>query len=274
MSHSGALQAPGRKNEDHAVSGFVILRRDESQVVLHMVIDGHGGRQTADFLLDALPSTIAALCFERSKKLDLQFKEKSEWTKLLQDAFAFCNTKWDEMATTPAEKKAGAVVTVLLVSDACCLVAHVGDGKVLASCGDDFEEHTIDHRACLPEEKQRIESAGFSVVDNRVRGVLAPSRAFGDIYVRTDNSGKLNNVVLFPKPEISIFEVDRPGFVVLGTDGLFDAVSNDKVFRTMQHFQENFDTIGASKSLVDQALAETDDDISVIVLYWTQSPLD
>jgi len=266
----GHFSLRGKKNEDRVVSGLKVLEKDGSSVELHVVIDGHGGFQTAEFLERELPLRIRTLCSERTAKLDIAFKSKDEWRSLLKEAFAQCSDDWDKNAVTHSEKKAGAVVTLVLISGAHCFVAHVGDGKVVASCGENFQELTLDHRADNPSERARIESCGGCVVNDRVRGVLAPSRAFGDLLVRTDVKGTVNNSVIQPDPQLVSFDATCPGFLVLGTDGLFDVLPGNLVTTTVSILlAKDPDANVAARYLAEQASVWTDDDISVIVVTWS-----
>jgi serine/threonine protein phosphatase PrpC len=74
-------------------------------------------------------------------------------------------------------------------------VANAGDSRaVLAKkAGDKYISYDMseDHKPELPEEKRRIEKAGGFVDDNRVKGVLALSRAIGDLQYKSDKAIKL-----------------------------------------------------------------------------------
>jgi serine/threonine protein phosphatase PrpC len=61
-----------------------------------------------------------------------------------------------------------------------------------------------DHKPNLPDEKQRIEKAGGFVDDNRVRGVLALSRAIGDLQYKNDKKIALKEQMVIATPEIKI----------------------------------------------------------------------
>ena len=54
------------------------------------------------------------------------------------------------------------------------------DGTDIPSSGFIATRLTFDHRADDPEEQQRIKVAGGFVTRNRVLGILAVSRSFGD----------------------------------------------------------------------------------------------
>lgn len=62
----------------------------------------------------------------------------------------------------------------------CSQVGNVGDSRVV--CGRDGKAipMTTDHKPTLPEERARIVACGGDVVNARVDGNLAVSRAFGD----------------------------------------------------------------------------------------------
>jgi serine/threonine protein phosphatase PrpC len=252
--------------------GAKVFEKNGATVELNVVIDGHGGSQTAIFLERELPLSISKLCLDRAEILETNFRPREEWSKLMREAFQQCSDEWDRSAQTHQEKRAGAVTSMILVCGVHCLVAHVGDGKVLASSGDNYKELTTDHRADNPRERIRIESSGGTVVNHRVRGVLAPSRAFGDLLVRTDAKGNVNNMIIRPEPDLLPFDVSCPGFVVVGTDGLFDVISSELISTAVTIFLAgNSDATAAARYLAEHAAKRTDDDISVIVIMWTQN---
>ena len=59
-----------------------------------------------------------------------------------------------------------------------------------------------DHKPDLPNEKDRIEKAGGFVDENRVRGVLALSRAIGDLQYKSDKTHALKDQMVIAHPEI------------------------------------------------------------------------
>jgi len=61
-----------------------------------------------------------------------------------------------------------------------------------------------DHKPELKTEKDRIEKAGGFVEDNRVKGVLALSRAIGDLQYKGDTNIHLKDQMLVAIPEIKI----------------------------------------------------------------------
>lgn len=61
------------------------------------------------------------------------------------------------------------------------LMANVGDCRAVISDNGVALQITEDHKPQLPQEKERIEAAGGWVHKNRVNGLLAVSRSFGDI---------------------------------------------------------------------------------------------
>lgn len=59
-------------------------------------------------------------------------------------------------------------------------VANIGDSRAVLCRSGKAERVSIDDKADNPDENQRIKSTGGIIIDNRVGGVLAVTRAFGD----------------------------------------------------------------------------------------------
>ena len=261
----------GKKGEDRWFSHVEIFKKNGGSVYAYGVIDGHGGEETADFLAKEFPKVLRLLCEQRSLVLESDLKSSKEaWGNLLRDSFKFCNQAWDTLVLKKdASKKSGAVMTVVLVSKEFCLISHVGDGKVIASSEQGFAELTREHRASDPLEKKRIEKVGGEILRNRVKGILEPSRTFGDMAIRIDSNGKVNNRIITPRPDISFFEIDMKGFLVICTDGLHDVLPTEEITSTIQKsLQISKDLNLAAKFVCEQAAKHTEDDISCIILFW------
>lgn len=268
----GYFSLPGRKQEDRIVGGVKLLIKNGKYVEADIVIDGHGGADVCVFLVDNLPKALKRLCLLHYLELDTDLENETAWTAVLKEAFAECNHAWDmHEKMSGAQLKSGAVATLVLYGHKYGMVAHVGDGKAVLHTTTGVSELTVSHRADEPSERSRIEELGGCVCNNRVRGVLAPSRAFGDILIRTDRFGRVNDDIIKPEPQIVRFSVKEPGCMVVGTDGLFDVFPVEVVARTTQLFLDRVaDNTLAARFLAEQASLRSDDDISVVVANWGQ----
>ena len=117
---------------------------------------------------------------------------------------------------------------------------------------------------CLQsEERKRIKKAGGFVSFNgvwRVAGILAISRALGDYPLK-------ERQLIIAEPDVKTFDLDelRPQFLILASDGLWDAFSNDEA---CTYIREHLDEphYGA-KSIVLQAYYRGSlDNITVMVI--------
>ena len=59
-------------------------------------------------------------------------------------------------------------------------VANAGDSRAVLSKNGTAERLSKDHKATDPQEIARVKSEGGSIMDNRVAGGLAITRAIGD----------------------------------------------------------------------------------------------
>ncbi|XP_014680146.1 PREDICTED: protein phosphatase 1L-like, partial [Priapulus caudatus] len=113
------------------------------------------------------------------------------------------------------------------------------------------------------KERKRIRKAGGFISFNgvwRVAGVLATSRALGDFPLKDRN-------LVIAEPDVLVFELDAldPDFMVLATDGLWDAFTNEEA---VAYLRDRLDEphFGA-KSIVLQAYYRGSlDNVTVIVV--------
>lgn len=80
---------------------------------------------------------------------------------------------------------AGCTACSALITPTQIIVANSGDSRCVLAKRNGTKytavDLSVDHKPDLPSEKQRIERAGGFVEDSRVKGVLALSRALGDL---------------------------------------------------------------------------------------------
>lgn len=167
------------------------------------------------------------------------------------------------------------------------MVGHTGDCRaVLSMKGGVARVLTADHKPQLPSEKERIEVAGGWVHNNRVNGVLAVSRSFGDIQYKTfDGSTRFltaeeeggiwsKTQQVISKPDILEFSLDVcHEFVVIASDGLWDVFTAQECinFVRWQLKKQEGDLTKTSEALLSAAFVRgTSDNTSAIIVAFNQ----
>merc|ERR1719215_1000684 len=105
--------------------------------------------------------------------------------------------------------------------------AHLGDSRAVLSRGGKATRLTsvTDHKATDPLEGKRVIEAGGKIINDRVNGMLAMTRALGDFLLKMP---VLPNDVVSNVPDISSTDLSREdNFIILACDGLWD-VMNDQ----------------------------------------------
>lgn len=155
------------------------------------------------------------------------------------------------------------------------------------------------HKPFMAGEQQRIEAAGHMVINGRLDGALAISRAFGDSQFKLSSQevdGKKMQVLKEPPAERACSAVPTivtrklelgDDFIIIGCDGLWDVMSHeDAVAWVRRRFDvEKKDVCGLSpaackqpfkslaKELCEYAVTKgSTDNVSVIILLieWKQ----
>lgn len=133
------------------------------------------------------------------------------------------------------ESAAGCTATVVLITPTEIFCANAGESRTVMCERGMAIELSKDHKPDLPEERARIIKAGGDVMEGRVNGMLALSRAIGDFDYKTVNPPKdanhnwfMNNhmVTAFPDVVVRPFHKEVE-FMVLACDGIWDCKTSD-----------------------------------------------
>jgi protein phosphatase PTC1 len=135
--------------------------------------------------------------------------------------------------------------------------ANVGDARIVLCRNGRALRLSYDHKGSDENEGRRVASAGGLILNNRVNGVLAVTRALGDAYMKDLVTGH-------PYTTETVIQADQDEFLILACDGLWDVCSDQEAVDLVRQIQ---DPQEASKKLVDYALARfSTDNLSCMVV--------
>ncbi|XWS61305.1 hypothetical protein CRYUN_Cryun07bG0114700 [Craigia yunnanensis] len=220
----GLLSVIGRRREmEDAVKvefGFIVKGREKFD--FYGVYDGHGG------------SRVAQECKERLHKVlveeivgDNKEGNGIDWDRTMERCFE----KMDEVVNIGrlGEEMVGSTAVVAVVGNGKLVVANCGDSRAVLSKSGVAVALSCDHKPDRTDEMERVEAAGGRVINwngLRVLGVLATSRSIGDQFLKP---------FVICKPEVTVRELtNRDEFMILASDGLWDAISNEVACRVVR----------------------------------------
>lgn len=111
-------------------------------------------------------------------------------------------------------------------------IANVGDSRAVLYFNNKIRIKTREHKPTNKEEFKRIFNSGFNVLNGRINEDLNLSRAFGNFRYKNNNNLERKNQALIVDPDIYIKEFSYNivnGFLLLGSDGLFDIANPEKL---------------------------------------------
>jgi len=230
----------------------VALARDFAAVV-----DGHGGSETMQLVTQLLDSSefrnyLAAE--QPTTELELQQRARHTIAQL-------------ERAVDAAQTGDGATIALatrhrMRNGRDVWTVASLGDSRVLLISPRAVQQVHIDHNTNTRSEVRRVESFRPLFL-NRLKGRLMLTRSLGD--------GNYKDAGLSRIPDISVLQPQRGDLLLLASDGLFDALSNEHVAATLRtlvavadarRMSVNFAAILAWLAVTCRSL----DNVSVIVV--------
>lgn len=194
------------------------------------VLDGHDSDAASDMVSRQLPGKLAGLLQENMPVTQAYVAAMAELEDTLKSVHA----------------TAGTCVLSCTIAGRFVWCANLGDCRAalfsLQVPAPDADSASLpppkvnrvqwlsrDHKASAPEERRRIQAAGWVVVDGRVEG-LEPSRTLGDFDVKSQVPHGVVSIV----PEVRRAELGRDGrpaqaLLVCATDGVWDVVSGQDI---------------------------------------------
>ncbi|KAG7266347.1 hypothetical protein CRUP_017706, partial [Coryphaenoides rupestris] len=234
-SHNAAVYSiQGRR--DHMEDRFEVLTdiANKTHPSIFGIFDGHGGEAAADYVKAHLPGALKQQlqAFERERK-----ESSQSYASILEQRILAVDR------TT---------CLVALLSDRELTVANVGDSRgVLCDKDGNAVALSHDHKPWF----HQLSNGSW-----RVQGILAMSRSLGDYPLKNLN-------VVIPDPDIVTFDLDKlqPEFMILASDGLWDAFSNEEAVRFVR---ERLDEphYGAKSIVLQSFYRGCPDNITVMVV--------
>jgi len=238
---------------------------------LFAVYDGHGGRQVVDFVSKELHESILR-----------ELRKTSSVPDAMVQAFHLTD---NEMIYKRNITSSGCTACVCLLQEErharVIYTAHLGDSRAVMCRGGAATRLTsmTDHKATDPLEGKRVIEAGGHIINDRVNGMLAMTRALGDHILKIPT---LPNDVVSNVPDITSTDLTQQDtFVINACDGLWDVVSDqlaielvNQSLRELEPYKHRLQKEGRSiaeilaRMLVEEALARgSSDNVSTMVVF-------
>ena len=219
------------------------------------LFDGHSGKEVGMYLMENLHKII-------SQELKANIVENMEnMNNVVKNSFEKIDK---EINNLNFKNETGSTGTILLLfkdnnskTGKSLICANVGDSKAYLINKKEMKLITKDHKCNDANEVKRIRDTGGVVFRERVFGTLMLTRSFGDKEMK--KYGVLSTPDIFSK---NIEDDDM--FVIIASDGVWDVVEEDEIFKMSQ---EKISSSDFSKKIVQLAKErDTHDNISCIVV--------
>jgi serine/threonine protein phosphatase PrpC len=157
----------------------------------------------------------------------------------------------------------GSTAIVAAINNTKVFVANAGDCRaIIVQSRGIVVAMSHDHRPDRKDEEARIRRLGGKLTywgRWRVEGVLAVSRAIGDVELQP---------YITSQPEVTTKTIDsRDEYLVLASDGLWDVMENEDVAKFIMQNAATTDYLTLAKLLAQEAIRRgTTDNITVLVI--------
>lgn len=250
---TGTMQGWRSDNEDsHVVSLGLehhtsVHHPSMTQLDYCAVFDGHGGPLVARYAGNNVHKIITTHIGEGLQKT--KHMTDTAMTTILSKSFLQLDAVLQSETTSDESGSTGCTANVVLIDhlNKKIYCANAGDARAILcrrktlSPGK-YQYRAIDlshdHRPLLQSESQRIRAAGSTISgDDRVEGLLAVSRAFGDFDFKQASSLPPEKQAVTCSPEVSINPIlcrngaaeptEEDVFILSGCDGIWDCLTSE-----------------------------------------------
>ncbi|CAM9608520.1 unnamed protein product [Chrysoparadoxa australica] len=213
--------------------------------------------------------------------------------KIMKRVITKCYLDTDQQFLTSSEHpQCGSTATTAFILGDRLYSFNVGDSRTIVCRNGAVFQVSRDHKPSREDEMERIKDAGGLVINKRVMGELAVSRAFGDKEFKmgmksilnedTDSSGgcgegegsaeesTADKPLITAEPEMFCTAITpQDQFVLLACDGLFDVFSNEEVVDVvLEEMGKHGDAQRTCEVLTERAISEryTRDNVTVVLV--------
>ena len=216
------------------------------------LFDGHGGTEVVEYVRDRLLSLFTLL-----------YRDTGEIGKSFVKAFENVDSELKKFKNIESIGSTGTVVFISKETDVMfgtkrvAYCANIGDTRCVVLNNSGCKRLSYDHKCTDTAEADRIKKCGGNIVQERVLGKLALTRAFGDYGM------KCYGVVATPTiNRMTLNENDK--FIVICSDGVWDVIDEEDMFYYAFQFDDAKEF--AEKIVEDSISKGSTDNISCIVI--------
>ncbi|KAG0239661.1 Protein phosphatase 2C 1 [Actinomortierella wolfii] len=216
------------------------------------IFDGHAGKSAADWCGQHFHEVLGDILEEQGRD------ENADIQALVNEAFLTVDQKLIEVQKEGRSSGCTAIMAYIRKEGdkRVLYTGNVGDARAVLCHKGKAVRLSYDHKGSDHTEAQRILDIGGFVMNNRVNGVLAVTRALGD-------SSMKEFVIGAPYTTRTVMSDDDP-FFILACDGLWDVCTDQEAVDLVK---DMICPATASKQLLDLALQKfSTDNISIMVV--------
>jgi len=289
--HFGTCWMQGMRNhmEDRVITKKYL--NDKHQAIsLYIVFDGHGGDEIVKLAEKKLTNYLLKSNQKLFESLENQADniDPTEFKTLVESQFPKFDVELmhekdihNKLLDPKTRSTSGCTCTGVFLTPDHVILFNVGDSRTIL-INENEEKPVIfaskDHKPDDPIETARINAAGGFVTlppktyIPRVMGQLALSRAFGDFQLKMKDVAQDKQPVVVD-PDVTILERSKLTHIVVGSDGVFDDLTNEQVAKfatgkTGNIEKRTFDLLRKSLS------AGSQDNMAAIVISLDSAPAE